>query len=113
MERAPSTAAHQSVNTEVLRVARQVADVVRRIIPDPAYQVLLFGSWAAGTARERSDIDIGIEGPRAVPPAVMIRIREACEELTTLYVVDVVDMSQLSSGVRQLAMARTMRVEEL
>jgi predicted nucleotidyltransferase len=41
--------------------------LVRRHVPDPAYRIFLFGSRAEGTAHPRSDIDIGIEGPRPVP----------------------------------------------
>jgi predicted nucleotidyltransferase len=41
--------------------------VIRRHVPDPVYRVFVFGSWAAGSATERSDIDIGIE--RAAPEA--------------------------------------------
>jgi len=60
---------------EVLSVARRVAAIVREVTGDPAYRTLLFGSWASGEPRERSDIDIGIEGPAEVRPAAMVEIR--------------------------------------
>ena len=40
--------------------AKFAAEVIRRHVPDPVYRVFLFGSRAAGSAAERSDIDIGI-----------------------------------------------------
>ena len=40
--------------------------MIRRHVPDPAYRVFLFGSRATGSAGERSDIDIGIDGPAPV-----------------------------------------------
>jgi predicted nucleotidyltransferase len=88
---------------EVLAVARQVVAIVRRFIADPAYRVFLFGSWATGAARERSDIDIGIEGPAPVDPGAMGEIREACGLLRTLRTVDIVDFSRLARGIRDSA----------
>ena len=47
-----------------MREAEKMAfEIVRRYVPDTAYRVFVFGSRAAGKAHERSDIDIGIEGP--------------------------------------------------
>ena len=93
---------------EVLAVARQVTAIARRVIADPAYRVFLFGSWATGTARERSDIDIGIEGPAPVDPGAMIEIREACGRLGTLRTVDIVDFSRLARGIRESAAAHVL-----
>lgn len=96
---------------EVLAVARQVFDIVRRVTGSPAYRVFLFGSWAAGRARERSDIDIGIEGPAPLDPAAMLEIRDACEALPTLYTVEVVDFTQVSPLFREEATARVYELE--
>jgi nucleotidyltransferase-like protein len=49
------------------------AEVIRRHVPDPVCHVFLFGSRAAGSATERSDIDIGIEGPAPVPRSALAR----------------------------------------
>ena len=46
--------------------AKFAASVIRRYLPDPAYRVFLFGSRVTGSGGERSDIDIGIEGPAPV-----------------------------------------------
>ena len=94
---------------EVLEIARQVAAIVKRVIGDPAYRVFLFGSWALGDARERSDIDIGIEGPAPVTPEAMFEIREACERLPTLYTIDMVDFARVSLDFRRDA--RVVEVE--
>lgn len=99
------------VPPEVLAVARQVFDIVRRVTGSPAYRVFLFGSWAAGRARERSDIDIGIEGPAPLDPAAMGEIRDACEALPTLYTVEVVDFTQVSPLFREEATARVYELE--
>jgi predicted nucleotidyltransferase len=64
--------------------AKFAASVIRRHVPDPAYRVFLFGSRATGTAGERSDIDIGIEGPAPVPRAALAAIHDELEEAPTL-----------------------------
>ena len=43
--------------------AKFAASVIRRHLSDPTNRVFLLGSRATGSAGERSDIDIGIEGP--------------------------------------------------
>ena len=97
-------------NLEVLSVARQVATIVRRVTRNPAYRVFLFGFWVSGEARQRSDIDIGIEGPTAIEPAAMVEIREACEALPTLYSVELVDFAQVAPVFRKTAMARILEL---
>lgn len=95
----------------MLSVGRQVAAIVRRATGDPAYQVFLFGSWASGEARERSDIDIGIEGPAPVDPEAMLEIRAACEALPTLYTIEVVDFAQVAPDFRKEAKSRVLELE--
>jgi uncharacterized protein len=87
-------------------VAAFAAAVVRRHLPDPSYRVFLFGSRAAGTARPRSDIDIGIEGPCPAPQAALTAIAEELEEAPTLYTVDIVDFARVSPQFREIARQR-------
>lgn len=96
---------------EVLEVAHQVAGIVRRVIGDEAYRVFLFGSWASGEARGRSDIDIGIEGPTSVDPVAMLEIREACESLPTLFTVEIVDFARAAANFRKQAASRVLELE--
>jgi predicted nucleotidyltransferase len=92
--------------TEPGEVARFAAEIVRRYVPDPAYRIFLFGSRAEGTARERSDIDIGIEGPCPVPHEALALIQEELEEAPTLYSVDIVDFSRVPEKFRRIARRR-------
>lgn len=87
-------------------VARYAASIVRRHLPDPAYRVFLFGSRAAGRARERSDIDIGIEGPAPVPRLTLAAIEDALDEAPTLYTIEVVDFARVTDAFRQVAHER-------
>ena len=94
-----------------MMAAREAARIVRRIVPSRAYRVFLFGSWASGRAGERSDIDIGIDGPAPMDAAGMSAIREAVESLSTLYSIDIVDLRQVDPGFRTLATMRTVELE--
>lgn len=82
------------------------ASVVRRNLPDPAYQIFLFGSRATGRAHARSDIDIGIEGRGPVPRETLAAIDEELEEAPTLYTIEVVDFARVPEGFRQVARRR-------
>ena len=87
-------------------VVNFAAAIVRRHVPDPAYRIFLFGSRAEGTAHERSDIDIGIDGPNPVPLEALSLIQEELEEAPTLYTVDVVDFARVSEKFRRVARRR-------
>ena len=58
MRERPEAISNEDIS-HVREIARQVASIVRRVTGDPSFQVLLFGSWAEGTARPRSDVEIG------------------------------------------------------
>jgi uncharacterized protein len=90
-----------------LDAAKFAALVIRSHVPDPAYRVFLFGSRATGSAGERSDIDIGIEGPAPVSPAALAAIHDELEEAPTLYTIEVVDFARVSRKFRQVAERRT------
>lgn len=87
--------------------ARRIAlAAVRRHVPDRAYRVFLFGSRAEGRARGHSDIDVGIEGPRALHFETLTKIREELEEAPTLYSIDVVDFARVPEKFRRVAHKR-------
>ena len=88
--------------------AKFAAEVIRRHIPDPTYRVFLFGSRAVGSAAERSDIDIGIEGPAPVPRPALAAIHDDLEEAPTLYTIDVVDFRRVPENFRRLAQQRVL-----
>jgi len=82
------------------------ARVIRSHLGSPAFRIFLFGSRAAGTARRRSDIDIGVEGPSAVPFETMTAIAEDLEDVPSLYSIDVVDFQRVPERFRQVAQER-------
>jgi predicted nucleotidyltransferase len=84
----------------VHEIAAEVGRIVHAITGDASFKASLFGSWASGTARSHSDIDIAIDGPRPVEPVKMAAIREACDRLPTLFTIDLVDLGKASSDFR-------------
>ena len=69
---------------KVDEVIRETAKICRSF---HAKEVILYGSRAKGTARERSDIDIAVSGVENFD-----LLTEKIEELPTLYSVDLLNM---------------------
>lgn len=90
--------------TSVDRARRMCAEIVRRHLPDPEYKIFLFGSRARGTAHDRSDIDIGVEGPAPVPHEILADIAAELEEAPTLYSMDLVDFKRVPEEFRAVAL---------
>jgi predicted nucleotidyltransferase len=90
-------------------IARRVAEIVRQITGDSSVAVLLFGSWADGSARLRSDIDIAVDGG-PMDAADMAAIREACERMHTLYTIDLVDLAGTSTEFQESVRKHARRV---
>jgi predicted nucleotidyltransferase len=82
----------------------RVRGVLRRHLRGE-HRAILFGSRAHGSARARSDWDIGIVGPRPLRGAVIQRIRDELEALPTLHSFDVVDLNTVPEGFRAAALA--------
>lgn len=78
---------------------------IRKMVLDQMQQesvnVYLFGSWARGTQRRGSDVDIAIKFQGENKPWKIAELREILEESTIPYNVDVVDMNNASEGILQ------------
>ncbi len=78
----------------------RVRAVVLRSLGGHRAVVYLFGSWAAGRPHATSDIDVAIDAPEPLPPALLARLREALEESAIPYRVDVVDLADADPPLR-------------
>ena len=85
------------------KLKKEILEIVGRHLDLTKYRVFFFGSRVAGRGTDRSDIDIGIEGPEPVPPGVKFEIEEKVEELPTLYKIEIVDFSHLPPKFREVA----------
>ena len=79
---------------------RQVREVVLAALAPYQAKIYLFGSHAAGTARHHSDVDVAIQSSAPLPRGVMACLREALEESTVPYHVDLLDLSEATADVR-------------
>lgn len=70
-----------------MKVEEVISEVAKLCRNFHAKEVILYGSRAKGTARERSDIDIAVTGVKKFDI-----LEEKIEELPTLYSVDLLNM---------------------
>ena len=89
---------------DVEKLKREILAVIGRRLDLKKYRVFFFGSRAMGRGRERSDIDIGIEGPEPVPLVVLDDIKEDLDNLPILYKIDIVDFNRLTPKFREVAL---------
>lgn len=87
----------------VEQLKKELLGVIGRHLDLTQYRVFFFGSRVEGKGTDRSDIDVGIEGPEPVPFTVMANIEDEIELIPTLYKIDVVDFSRTSQIFREVA----------
>jgi predicted nucleotidyltransferase len=81
----------------ILAEARSIVFTVLRERP---VRVFLCGSRARGHAAPLSDIDIAILPLSPLPPHILSELREAFEDSTIPYEVDIIDLSTVSESFR-------------
>jgi predicted nucleotidyltransferase len=79
------------IATEVVRLARSILG--------GEVEVILFGSWAQGRAEPHSDIDLAVSTGEPIPHARMALLRQAADDLPTLYSIDIVDLGSVSPAL--------------
>ena len=67
-------------------------------------RIILFGSRSGGQNKKRSDFDIGILGEKALSIADFYKLKDALDELPTLYTIDLVDFNKVSDTFRNEAL---------
>lgn len=87
----------------VQKLKREIIEIIGRYLDLAEYKIFFFGSRVSGAASERSDIDIGIEGPLPVPPEVKSDIEDEIEDLSILYKTEIVDFRRVSPKFRSVA----------
>lgn len=89
------------------KLKKQVLEIIKRYLDLKDYKVFFFGSRLKNNSSknvdERADIDLGIEGPKAIPLEILAQIREAIEALPTLYSIDVVDFKRVDKDFEKVA----------
>lgn len=89
------------------KLKKQILGIISKYVDLKDYRIFLFGSRVSGKSTERSDIDIGIEGPIQIPRETMTKIREEIENLPTLYKIDLVDFKRVAPDFKEVALGNT------
>lgn len=100
-----------------MRTHADLLDMIAQVMRDnqarlAGYRVFLFGSRAAGQARPRSDYDIGVIGPAALPARDFFAIEDELESLPTLHKIDWVDFNRVEPRFRERAMRQIKVIHE-
>lgn len=85
------------------KLKKEILGIVHRYLDTRSFKVFFFGSRINGKADERSDIDIGIEGPDTVSIEVMAQIKGDISNLPTLYHIDIVDFKSVDKDFYKVA----------
>ncbi|MBI2055826.1 MAG: nucleotidyltransferase domain-containing protein [Candidatus Sungbacteria bacterium] len=88
------------------KLKKEILNALAKHLDVTAYRVFFFGSRVTGKGTDRSDIDVGIEGP-PIPPHIWFDIQEEFENFPTLYKVEIVDFNRVSPRFRDIASQNT------
>jgi len=92
--------------SSISQILDQISAVVKKEVNGP-YQLFLFGSRAAVTNDDKSDIDIGIIPDMSLSARQLQTIREKIEEIPTLLKIDFIDFSTVSDNFKTIALKNT------
>ncbi len=89
---------------DVEKLKRELLGLIGTYVDLRTHRVFFFGSRVEGKGDDRSDIDVGIEGPKPIPFGVMGSIAAAVESIPSLLHIDVVDFKTVSDEFRDVAL---------
>lgn len=91
---------HQNHEINLLSIYKeQLLKIITQYIPE--CKIILFGSRAAGTSQEGSDIDIALDTGSAIPFDTILKIYVALDESTIPVKVDIVDMHTADDRIKK------------
>lgn len=79
-------------------VKQKIIAIITALMPDA--KIYLFGSRARGKARDSSDIDLALDTGSKIPFYEVAEIKNVIEGLSIPYLVDVVDLNNISDEMR-------------
>ncbi|PIU19882.1 MAG: nucleotidyltransferase domain-containing protein [Elusimicrobia bacterium CG08_land_8_20_14_0_20_59_10] len=89
----------EKLKADLLAIVGRRLDLVQ-------YRLFFFGSRVTNKGDDHSDIDVGIDGPAAVPAQTLGAIKEDLENLPAVYKIDLVDFAAVSGDFKKVALAR-------
>jgi len=88
----------------MMEAKEEIIGIINKQLKMPHYKIFFFGSRAAGTGTERSDIDVGIEAAEAVPAKIFFQIKDEMDNIRIMQKIDLVDFCKVSDEFKQYAM---------
>ena len=89
------------------KLKREILALLGRHLDLALFRVFFFGSRVTpGKGTDRSDIDVGIDGP-PVPSKTWLEIREEVENFPSLYKIEIVDFRRVAPIFRKVALRYT------
>lgn len=85
-----------------------IREIIVKELNEEDVSIALFGSFAAGTNTEVSDIDIAVIPKGELKRWKLSLLREKLEELAIPYVVDLVDFSMVSESFKNTALTNVL-----
>ena len=85
------------------RLKKEILEIVGKYLSLKSYKVFFFGSRLSDKSDKRSDIDIGIEGPKPIPLEIIAQIKNEISNLPILYHIDVVDFKRVDEDFYKVA----------
>lgn len=85
-------------------ILHEISSILTKHINPEKIDVFLFGSWAKGTEKRTSDIDLAIRSHTDLSRALIAKLREEFEESTIPYRIDIVDLRSASDEFVQNVM---------
>ena len=82
-------------------ILASVKQIVLEYLGDTGAQIYLFGSWALGKEARGSDIDVGVWYEKPLPAGSLSHLRDALEESTLPYSIDLVDLTRTDPFFRE------------
>ena len=85
-------------------VANRIIEICGKHLDMDRHRLFFFGSRVSGQGDERSDIDVGIEGPEPIPANLFSEIVDEIDNLPVLYTIEIVDFKKVSPDFREVAL---------
>lgn len=95
------------------KLKKELLTILARHLDLSRYRVFFFGSRVTGKGTDRSDIDVGIEGPEPISPVAWGEIIEEIEDIPTLYKIDMVDFAHVAKKFRGVAFQATEQINPI
>jgi predicted nucleotidyltransferase len=87
---------------EIVNLIRKACEANKKLLE--GYKIILFGSRARENTKSRADFDLGIVGKEPLDLKFYFELKDAIDNLPTLFHIDLVDLSCVHEKFRNEAL---------